>query len=152
MKFPAAPVLGSHVGDGFSEVPAVAVEILAVILALAVGMVFRFAQNHRSILPRSLAMTCGILNADLRRLRMVRRYVSFSYRETAVPSFHLDPVISDTQANLEAESLSQPLGSRARIGISEHGDYSARWCRTVRSHSDTLALRSSARIVTQFSK
>ena len=56
MKCPAAPFLGSNVGDGLGEVPAVAVKVLSVVLALAIGLVLGFREDGGTVLSRSLAV------------------------------------------------------------------------------------------------
>jgi len=68
VKLPSAPVFWRHIGDGFSEVPAVSVKILGVVLTLAIRMVSRLRQNEGPILARVFAVPLGILDADLNRL------------------------------------------------------------------------------------
>ena len=65
VKRAAAPFFRSNVGNGLGEVPAVAVKVSSVVLALAVGVVFQLGQDDGSILPRALAVTPGILDPDL---------------------------------------------------------------------------------------
>jgi hypothetical protein len=103
MKLPAAPVFGSNVSNGFREVPAVAVEILGVVLALAIRMVCRFRQDNRPILPRSLTMALRILDTDLHALGIVRQNIPFSDREATLAGLHLDAVIGDAQSNRKAK-------------------------------------------------
>ena len=64
MKLPATPFFGCHIGDGLGEVPAVAVEILGVVLAFAVGMGLGFSQDEGAVLPRPPAVSIGIFNAE----------------------------------------------------------------------------------------
>jgi hypothetical protein len=49
MKYTAAPFLGSDIGDGFGEVPAVAVKVLSVVLTLAI-LVLGFGQDDGTFL------------------------------------------------------------------------------------------------------
>jgi hypothetical protein len=65
MKRTAAPFFRSDVGDRLGEVPAVAAKVLSIVLALAVGMVFRLGQDDGSVLPRALTVTVGILDPNL---------------------------------------------------------------------------------------
>ena len=65
MKRTAAPFLRSDVGDSFGEVPAMAPNVLSVVLALTVGVVLRLGQDDGSVVPRALAVSLGILDPDL---------------------------------------------------------------------------------------
>jgi hypothetical protein len=65
MKRTAAPFFRSDVGDSLGEVPAVATKVLSIVLALAVGLVFRLGEDDGSILPRALTVTLGVLDPDL---------------------------------------------------------------------------------------
>jgi hypothetical protein len=65
MKRTATPFFRGDVGDSLSEVPAVAIEILSIVLALPVRVVCRFGEDDGSILPRALTVTVGVLDADL---------------------------------------------------------------------------------------
>lgn len=65
MKRTAAPLFGSNIGDGFSEVPAVAVKILSIVLALAIRLILGFRQDDGAVLSRALAVTQGICDANL---------------------------------------------------------------------------------------
>ena len=105
MKSPVAPLLGSDVGNSFSEVPAVAEKVLSVVLAFAIGLVFRFSQDNGSALSRALAMTPRIFDPNLNEVRIVGRYGAFGNREAAFTGFHLDAVISDAEPDREAERL-----------------------------------------------
>jgi hypothetical protein len=105
MKFSTTPLLRGDIGDGFSEVPAVTVKILGAILSLAIRVILRFTQDDGAVLPRSLVVTLGILNANLHVLRVVGRHFAFSDREAAIASSHLYAVIGDAQTNREAKSL-----------------------------------------------
>jgi hypothetical protein len=105
MKLPIAPFFRRDVGNGFGEVPAVAVKILRVVLAFAIRVIFRFAQDQGPILPRAFAVAPSIFNPNLVVLRIVGLRIAFSNRETAIPSFHLDAVIGDTQPDCEAKGL-----------------------------------------------
>ena len=105
MKFAAAPVLRSDIGDRLSEVPAVTVKILRVVLALAVRMVLRLREDHGAVLSRALTMRPGIFDSNLHTLRVVRRCISFADGEATLPGLHLDAVIGNAQADCEAKSL-----------------------------------------------
>src|SRR6476660_3398201 len=105
MKRTAAPFFRSDVGDSLGEVPAVATKVLSIVLALAVGLVFRLGEDDGSILPRALTVTIGVLDPDLDDMRVVRRDVALGDGETAVSGFHLNAVIGDAQADSKAERL-----------------------------------------------
>jgi hypothetical protein len=140
MKCAAAPVLGSNIGDGLGEIPAVAVKILRVILALAIGMVLGLGQDYGSVLPRALAVRLSVFDADLHNLRIVGYHVAFGYGQAAIPGFHLDAVIGNAETNGKAESLAQPLRRYAGIGVNEHRNDGTWRNRSVGSHGDTLSL------------
>ena len=145
MKCAIAPFFGSDIGDGFSEVPAMSIKILSIVLALPVGMIFGFSEDVGAILPRALAVTLRIFDADLNGMRIVRRNVSFRNGEAALTDLHLDAVIGDTQTDGEAKGLRQPISSRCRIGINEHRNYRAGWHRSVNSHLKTVTLNQEGR-------
>jgi len=105
MKLTAAPFLGSDIGYGFCEVPAVAVKILSVVLALAVRVVCRLAEDDGSILPRALRVALSILDTDLNDMRVVRRRNAFRDRETAFACLHLNTMVTDTKPDSEAKGL-----------------------------------------------
>jgi len=140
MKCTVTPLFGSDIGDGFGEVPAVAVKILSVVLALAIGLILRFSQDDGSVLPRAFAVTIGIFDTNLNDVRIVGRHISFGDGEAALASFHLDAVIGDAEADGETKSLSQPSGGNAGVGVNEHRYHGARRHRSVESHLKTLPL------------
>ena len=105
MKLTAAPLFGSDIGDGFGEVPAVAVRVLGVVLALAIGMILRFSQDDGPVLPRAFAVSVGIFDTNLNDVRIVGYHVAFGDGEAAIASFHLDTVIGDAKTDSEAKSL-----------------------------------------------
>ena len=140
MKCTTAPFFGSDIGDGFSEVPAVAVKILSIVLALAIGLLLRFRQDDGSILSRALAVTMGIFDANLNDLRIVGRHVSFGDGEAALAGLHLDAVIGDAEPDGEAKGLCQPISCRRGVGINEHRNHGAGRHRSVESHLETLSL------------
>jgi len=105
MKCTTAPFFGSDIGDGFGEVPAVAVKVLSVVLALAIGLVLGFRQDDGTILSRSLAVTLSIFDANLNDVRVVRRHTSFGDGEAALAGLHLDAVIGDAETDGEAKGL-----------------------------------------------
>jgi hypothetical protein len=143
MKCAAAPFLGSNIGDGFGEVPVVAMKILSVVLALAIGLVLGFAQNNRTIPPRAIAMSVGIFNPNLNDVRVVGCHTAFRYRKAALSSVHLDTVIRNAETNGEPKSLRQPIRRCRGIRVDEHRNHGARWNRSVESHLETLALNQS---------
>lgn len=104
MKCTAAPFFGSDIGDGFGEVPTVAVKILSVILPLAIGLVLGFSNDDGTILPGALAVTFSILDANLNDVRIVGHHVAFSNGKAAIPGLHLDAVIGDAETDGEAKS------------------------------------------------
>ncbi len=105
MECTAAPFFGSNIGDGFRKVPAMAVKVLSVVLALAIGLVLRFRQDDGAILSRSLAVTLSIFDAHLNDVRVVRYYVAFGDGEAAIAGFHLDAVIGDAETEGKSKSL-----------------------------------------------
>jgi len=105
MKRTAAPFLGSDIFDRLGEVPAVAVEVLSVVLALTIGLVQGFSQDDGAVLPCLLAMRPGILDADLDDVRIVRYNGAFRNGDAAIADFHLDAVIGNPEADREAKSL-----------------------------------------------
>ena len=140
MKRTVTPLFGSDIGDGFGEVPAVAVKVLSVVLALAIGLVLRFSQNHGSVLPRVFAVTIGIFDTNLNDVRIVGRHISFGDGEATLAGFHLDAVIGDAETDGEAKGLSQPIGGSAGVGVNEHRYHDARRHRSVESHLETVSL------------
>lgn len=105
MKCTAAPLLGSDIGDGLREVPAVAAKVLSVVLALAIGLVLGFRQDYGTVLSRPLAMSLSIFDANLHNVRLVGYHVAFSDGKAAIPGFHLDAVIRNAETNRKAKSL-----------------------------------------------
>lgn len=140
MKCAAAPFFRSDIGDGFGKVPAVAMKVLSVVLALTVGMILRFGQNNGPIPPRALAVTLGIFNANLNNMRSVGYPIAFGYGEAAIPGFHLDAVIANAKTDSEAKSLRQPIGRHSGIRIDKHRNDNAGRHRAVESHLQNLSL------------
>src|SRR5258707_10230781 len=105
MKCATATFFGSNIGDGFGEVPAVAVKVLSVVLALAIGMILWLREDAGSIFSRVLAVTLGIFDANLNDVRVVGWHISFCDGEAAVPCLHLNAVIGDTETDGEAKAL-----------------------------------------------
>ena len=105
MKRTAAPIVRSDVSDGLGEVPAMPVEVLRVVLALAVRMILRLGQDDRVVLPRACAVRIDILDPHLNVLRVVRGRRAFGDGEATVACLHLDAVICDPEADGEAERL-----------------------------------------------
>ena len=71
------PLFGNDIDDGFRHVPAVAVEVLSVVLALAIGLILRFSQDDGSALTGALAVTVGIFDTNLHDVGMVGQRISF---------------------------------------------------------------------------
>jgi hypothetical protein len=145
MKCTAAPFLGSNIGDGLGKVPAVAVKVLSVVLALAIRLVLGFREDGGTILSRALAVRLGIFDANLHNVRVVGYHVAFGDGEAAIPGFHLDAVIGNAETNGKPKSLGQPIGRCARVGINEHRNDDARRNGSVESHLETLSLKPSRR-------
>src|SRR5438477_5106403 len=144
MKRTAAPFLGSDIFDRFGEVPAVPVKVLRVVLSLAVRVVLRFTQDEGAVLPRTLAMSLSILDANLHNVRVVGYNIAFRNGEAAIAGFHLNAVISNAQAHHEAKSCGEPVGGCGWVRVNEHRDYDAGRHRSVRSHRGTLSFSSLA--------
>ena len=105
MKCTPAPFFGSDIGDGLRKVPAVAVKVLNVVLALTIGLVLGFGQDDGTIPSRSLAVTLSIFDANLNDVRVVGYHVAFGDGKAAIAGFHLDAVIGDAETDGEAKSL-----------------------------------------------
>ena len=65
MKCTTAPFFRGNIGDGFGEVPAVTVKVLSIVLALAIGLIYRFTQDEGTVPSRALAVPFRILDAYL---------------------------------------------------------------------------------------
>src|SRR5215472_4440928 len=120
MKGTAAPFFRSDIGDGFGEVPVVAVKILGIVLTLAIGLILGFSQNDGSVLSRARAVTLRILDPNLNDVRLFGRHISFGDGDAALAGLHLDTMIGNAETDSEAECLSQPIGRSARIGVYKH--------------------------------
>jgi hypothetical protein len=105
MQCTAAPFFGSDIGDGLRKVPAVAVKVLSVVLALAIGLVLGFCQDDGTVLSRSLAVPLSIFDANLNDVRVVGYHVAFGDGEAAIGGFHLDAMIGDAETDGKAKSL-----------------------------------------------
>ena len=140
MKCTTAPFFGSDIGYGFGKIPAVAVKILSVVLALAIRLLLRFSQDDGSILSCAVAVTFSIFDANLNDVRIVGRHISFGDGDAALASFHLDAMIRNAETDGEAKSLSQPIGGGAGVGINQHRYHGARRHRSVQAHLETLSL------------
>jgi hypothetical protein len=82
-----------------------AVKVLDIVLALSIRMIFRLAQDDGAVLPRALAVTNRIFDANLNALRMVGRDISLGDGEAAIPRSHLDAVIGNAQTDGETKRL-----------------------------------------------
>ena len=105
MKCTAAPFFGSDIGDGLRKVPEVAVKVLSIVLALAIGLVLGFRQDDGPVLARPLAVPLHILDANLNDVRVVGYHVAFGDGDAAIAGFHLDAVIGDAETDGEAKGL-----------------------------------------------
>lgn len=110
MKSTITPFFGSDIADGFGEVPAVAVKVLRVVLALAIRLVLRFSQDDGSVQARALAVTHRIFDANLSDMRVADQHISFGDGEAAFARLHLDAVIGNAETDGEAKGLGQPVG------------------------------------------
>ncbi len=140
MKLSATPFIGSNIGDGFGEVPAVTIKILDVVLAFAVGMILRFSQNSCTVLPCALAVTLGIFDANLNMLRVVGRHRAFGDSEAALAGAHLYAVVGDSKTNSEPKSFGEPSSSNAGVWVNQHRNHSTRRDGPIESHLQTLSL------------
>jgi len=105
MKCTIAPFFRSYISNGLGEVPAMAVKVLSVVLALAVGMVRRFRQDYCAILACPLAVNLGVFDTNLNDMRIVGFHLAFSNGKAAIPGFHLDTMIGNPQSDGKAKSL-----------------------------------------------
>jgi hypothetical protein len=103
MKCTAAPFLGSNIRNGFGEVPAVAVKVLSIVLALAVGLILGLSHDDGTVPPRVLAVSSSIFDANLNDVRIVGHHVAFSDGKAAIAGLHLDAVIGDAETDGEAK-------------------------------------------------
>jgi hypothetical protein len=71
MKGTVAPFLGRDIFDGFGEVPAMAVKVLSVVLALTIGMILGLSQDEGTVLSCTPAMSLSIFDANLDDVRIV---------------------------------------------------------------------------------
>src|SRR5215469_10109216 len=105
MKCTTAPFFGSDIGDGFGEVPPVAVKVLSIVLTLPIGLLLRFSQDNSSVLSCALAVTLSIFDANLNDVRIVGQDISFSNGEAPLTGLHLDAMIGDAETGGEAKGL-----------------------------------------------
>ena len=138
MKCTVAPFFGGHIGNGLRKVPAVAVKVLSVVLALAIGLVLGFRQDDGTVLSRSLAVSLSIFDANLNDVRVVGYHVALGDGEAAIAGFHLDAVIGDAETDGEAKGLGQPIGCCAGVGVNEYRNHDTGWNGSVGSHLATL--------------
>jgi len=113
MKFAAAPFFGSNIGNAFGEIPAVAVKVLGIVLALAIGLISGFSQDDGAVLSRPLTVTVGIFNANLHDVRIVRRCVSFGDSSR---------VEVERRRNHRRESYGQKHEADDLQDVARHGD------------------------------
>ncbi len=127
VKFSAAPLFRGDIAEGFGEVPTVAVKVLRVVLALAVGMFRGFSQDCGAILPCAFAVAVRVFDADLHDVAAVGRDVAFGDGEATFAGLHLNAVIGDAETNGEAKSFREPLGCGGGVGVDQHGNDSTGW-------------------------
>ena len=135
-----APLFRGDVGDGLSEVPTVTGKVLGVVLAFAIDVVDGLSQDSGTVPTRPFAVRNGVLYADLDNVRVVGGDVAFGNRNASLTCSHLDSVVSDAEADREAEGGAKPVGRDPRIGILEDGDDGAGRHGTIREHEDTLPM------------
>ena len=99
-----------------------------------------FRQDDGAVLSRALAVRLGMFDAHLHNVRVVGYYVAFGDGEAAIPGFHLDAVIGNPETNGEPESLGQPIGRCARVGINEDRNDHAWRNGSVESHFESLTV------------
>src|SRR3569833_228005 len=90
----STPGFRVDVGEGLGEIPVMAVEVLGVVLAFAVDMIFGLGEDPGSVAAGALAVGEGSFDADLRDGRAVRDDIAFGNGEASFSSAHLDAVVS----------------------------------------------------------
>jgi len=136
MKLAAAPFFGGDISDSLGKIPSVTIKVLSIVLALAIRVVCGFAQDSRSILPRSLAVAVSIINSYLNALRVVGRDVAFANGEAAFAGLHLYAVVGNAESHSKTEGLGKPISCRCRIGINEYRNHRTGRDRAVESHAE----------------
>lgn len=143
MKFTAAPLFGSDIRDRLRKVPAVAVKVLRVVLALAIRLVLGFRQNNGPVSSRSIAMPLCVFDANLNDMRLVGYRTAFRDGEATFAGVHLNAVIGDAQADGEAKSLGQPISRCVGVWVNEYRNHGTGRYGSVGSHLQTLPLSAS---------
>jgi hypothetical protein len=105
MTFTVAPFFGSDIGDGLSEIPTMTPDVLSIVLAFPVRLVFGFCQDDGSTLSGMLGVSLSIFDPNLNDMGTIGRCISFSNGEAPCAGLHLDTVIRDTEADRETESF-----------------------------------------------
>src|SRR5215475_203608 len=95
----ATPFEWVNVGDRLSEIPAMAEEVLHVVLALAVHMIGRFGEDDSTVLAGAGTVAVGILNADLRDMGVLGDDDAFGNGEASLAGSHLNAMVGDAKAN-----------------------------------------------------
>lgn len=126
VKCAVAPLFRSDIANGFSKVPAMPIEVLRIILALAIRLIDGLSQDNGPVLSRAFAVANNIFNASLNDMGIVGQDISFGDGEAALASLHLNTVIGDAQTDREAKSLSEPFGSDAGIWVNKYRYHRAR--------------------------
>src|SRR3974390_3891296 len=103
MKCTATPFFGSDIGNGFGEVPAVAVKVLGIVLTLAIRLILGFTQDDGSVLPSAFAMIIDMFDTNLNALRIVGRFIPFSNGEATLARFPLEPGIANAETKVKTK-------------------------------------------------
>src|SRR3984893_9279295 len=141
----SAPILGSQIGDGLREGPAVPSQILRRVLALPIGVVPRRTKNSRSVLPCAVVVSVDIVDFDQYRvavrlvaLRCGTPVVRIGVRDDEHPVAEGDPspVPTRTPQFGEAEGRTQPVDSLVHVNGEEVGAHAGRSGRAIDHHVD----------------
>ncbi len=64
MKYATAPFFRSNICKRFSKVPTMTVEVLRIVLAFTVGLIFRFRQYDGSVLSCAFGVSVSVVDAN----------------------------------------------------------------------------------------
>jgi len=110
------------------------------VLPLAIRIIHRLIEYLRASRPRPLAVRPRILYTHLHCNRAIRHCVTFRDGETSLTGSHLYAMIPNPQPHRKTKCLPQPLRRKARIGIAENRNHSARRNRTIESQGHLLGI------------
>jgi hypothetical protein len=96
-----APLLGSYIGDRLGKGPAMAREVLGIVLTLPVRVVDRTREDAGASLPRSLAVTRRISHAHHNQVPAIRRHLPIRHHQASVARLKLDAVVANAQPGRE---------------------------------------------------